>query len=116
VGTDNDGVEERTNEKGRCIHKFNRYEHMLALCLANNKTKNKNRNQTNILSQNSTTAHTHAHNEHTENQSAYTIPGPHPLPGGTDKEVLTPLLFFLFSSSVSRHRALSCYPRRIPSP
>jgi len=41
VGKNNDGVEKRTNEKGRCIHKFNRCEHMLAFCFANNKAKNK---------------------------------------------------------------------------
>jgi len=35
-----------------------------------------------------------------------------PLPRGTDKEMLTQLFFFLFSSSVSRYRALSCRPRR----
>ena len=80
------------------------------------KQKTKNRNQINILSQNNTTAHTHAHNEHSENQSAYTIPSPHLLPRETDKELLTPLLFCLFSTSVSRHRALSCCPRRTPSP
>ena len=43
---------------------------------------------------------------------ALTLP---PLPRGTDRDLLTPLLFFLFSISVSRHRVLSCCSRRTPS-
>jgi len=35
-----------------------------------------------------------------------------PLSRGTDTDMLTPLFFFLFSNSVSRHRVLSCRPRR----
>jgi len=35
-----------------------------------------------------------------------------PLSKGTDTDMLTPIFFFLFSSSVSRHRVLSCRPRR----
>ena len=35
-----------------------------------------------------------------------------PFSRGADKDMLTPLFFFLFSNSVSRHRALSYLPKR----
>jgi len=55
-----------------------------------------------------------AHNHHGYKQFAHPTPFPtlSPLSRGTDQEMLTPLFFFLFSSSVSRHRILSCRPRR----
>jgi len=60
----------------------------------------------------------HAHYEHTENQSAYPIHGPHsvPLAKGNRQGHANANFLFLFSSSVSRHRVLSCCPRRTPSP
>jgi len=46
-----------------------------------------------------------------------TWPGPPPCPPYQGEQTgTTPSFLFLFPSSVSRHRALSCCPRRTPSP
>ena len=61
---------------------------------------------------------THAHYEHAENQSACPIHGPHSvtLAKGNRQGHANVTFLFLFSSSVSRHRVLSCCPQKTRSP
>jgi len=57
------------------------------------------------------------HNEDTERQFAYPLPGPHSVPldiGGNRHGHANATFLFSFFSSVSRHRVLSCRPRRTP--